>query len=245
MERSKEVFTISLKDAIDVGFEDKWRESHKLNCDCARAIEKAIDEHYKDNVLGDCAKEIIDEYGFNRVRWVLANTLQQKLPDGRFSKENEQWANTTYIPKDDVRWHFCVESHPGLTDIFLNQFRKEWDKLGLFDYKHCIPDSRTNEDFTDKVLVLRGFVLKDEYKTPDYQLFLARTGFGCNPDASGRKVFGKFLLDGEECSFNRSDFAGVIKDEYLPEWAKEKLTELQTAEQSDSETEGITMGEIK
>ena len=50
------------------------------------------------------------------MNWVLANTVQQKKEDGRFSQENKAWARQIYIPHDEVRWHFCVESHPGLTD---------------------------------------------------------------------------------------------------------------------------------
>ena len=62
------------------------------------------------------------------------------------------------------------------------------------------------------------------------------------PSASGRKVFGKFLKDGENTNFNRSDFLGVIKDECIPEWAAEKLAELEPPDEDESE--GITMGGI-
>ena len=33
--------------------------------------------------------------------------------------------------------------------------------------------------------------------------------------------------------WNRTDFIGVLKEEFLPEWAKEKLMELKGQEQSD------------
>ena len=85
------------------------------------------------------------------------------------------------------------------------------------------------------------------------------------PSASGRKVFGKFLKDGENTNFNRSDFLGVINDECIPEWAAEKLileprahilaaqecipewaaeklAELEPPDEDESE--GITMGGI-
>ncbi len=89
-------------------------------------------------------------------------------------------------------------------------------------------------------MVLSPFSLKDKYKTPDYQLFLATGGFGCSPTARGRKVFGTFLKDGESAQFQRSDFIGVIKEEFLPEWAVEKLQELSPPEESTSE--GMQMG---
>lgn len=86
-------------------------------------------------------------------------------------------------------------------------------------------------------MVLNPTVLKDEYKTTNDQLFYATGGFGCNPDASGRKVFGFFLKDGEETQYNRSDFVGVLKDEHLPDWAKEKLEEMNAPDES----QGMTM----
>ena len=95
-------------------------------------------------------------------------------------------------------------------------------------------------DHAGKLLILKPSVLKDEFKVSDYQLFYAESGFGCSPTASGRKVFGKFLKDGESTNFNRSDFLGVIKDECIPEWAAEKLAELEPPDEDESE--GITMG---
>ena len=41
---------------------------------------------------------------------------------------------------------------------------------------------------------------------------------------------GEFLNDGEKAQFYRQDFIGVAADEYLPDWARERLAEL-TAEQ--------------
>lgn len=232
----KLLYCWSMQDAIAHNEMQDWRDSYRENCDCARTIERAIAEHYHDNILEDGTKDIIDRYGFDRVNWVLANTLQEKAHDGRFSRDNKTWANDFFIPNDDMRWHFCVESHPGLTDIFINQARKAWQEFDLFDRSHCADDA----DYTGKLLILKPSVLKDEFKTPDYQLFYAESGFGCSLTAFGRKVFGKFLKDGENTNFNRSDFLGVIKDACIPEWAAEKLAELESSDADESEE--ITMG---
>lgn len=125
----KPLYRWSLQDAIAHNEVQDWRDSYKENCDCARAIERAIADHYHDNVLEDGTKDVLDRYGFDRVNWVLANTLQEKAHDGRFSQENKKWAKGFFIPSDDVRWHFCVESHPGLTDLFIDQAREAWQKL--------------------------------------------------------------------------------------------------------------------
>ena len=223
MSEHKPLYVCSLSQAVRSNEGDLWRESYKENCDCARAIEKAINENYHDNRLDDCVKPIIEQYGFNRVNWVLANTVKQHKEDGRLSEENKKWAKDFHIPIEDVNWHFSVESHPGLTNLFINDARRAWQELGLFDRTHCISEKESETDYTNKVLILDPSVLKDEFKTPDDQLFLAKGGFGCHLNSRGRKVFGQFLKDGEDTHFYREDFIGVIRDEYLPDWAKEKL----------------------
>lgn len=240
MSEHKPLYMWSLDYAVRSNERDLWRESYRENCDCARAIERSIAEahDYQNHHLTDATAPVIERYGFDRVNWVLANTIQEKQDDGRFSQENKAWAKGFYVPHDDVRWHFCVEAHPGLTDIFTNQARKAWQALGLFDASHCEPEKDGEIDYTGRVLVLKPNILKDEYKTPDYQLFLAEGGFGCAANARGRKVFGQFLMDGEKTHYQRNDFIGAIRDEYLPEWAAEKLDEIQ--ESKESEDSGMT-----
>ena len=68
---------------------------------------------------------------------------------------------------------------------------------------------------------------------------LAEGGFGCSPTASGRAVYATCLGDGEQKRWNRADFIGVLKDEFLPDWAREKLNELQAQKQRGSAMGGM------
>lgn len=214
---------------------DLWKESYKENCSCARAIEKAINDNYIDNHLNtDSAPDIIAEYGWNRVQWVLANTIQQHSDDGRFSLENKEWAEGFYIPEDDILWHYSVEAHPGLVNLFVDRVQSEWQSLGLFDRTHCTDEG----DFEGKLIVMKPSSLKDRYKTPDFQLFYATSGFGCDPTKIGTQVAGYFLKDDEYAHFRRADFIGVMREECIPEWAQEKLKQYQEpVEQADMKME--------
>lgn len=89
MQNDKPLYLWSLEDAIRNNEKELWRESYKENCDCARTIERAITDayNYGKSCLDACAKPVIEQYGFDRVNWVLANTVQQKNEDGRFSQE--------------------------------------------------------------------------------------------------------------------------------------------------------------
>lgn len=229
MDKYVPLYLFSLKEAKEYEEVDKWRKSHSANCDCARTIERAIRDNYKNNVLEKCINDIVKAYGLDRVNWVLANTIQQNKTDGRFSEDNKKWAKDIWIPREEHCWQFVVDSHPGLVDLLINQARDYYKNLGLFDSSHCTDEG----DYTDKVLVIKPSTLKDEYKTADFQLFFATSGFGCDPRAIGSQVNGYFLKDDEFTHFRRQNFFGVLDEKYLPEWAKEKLSEYRLQENND------------
>lgn len=243
MEKHKPLYPWSRDVAKRSGQTDLWDESYNENCRCARAIERMIALHYKDNRLNaDGAKSVIGEYGYDRVNWVLANTVQIAHGEGRYSEDNRKWSRGFMIPHDShlKRSTFSVTSHPGLVDIFINQARKEWQALGLYDDKSCYENSRSQLDYKGKVVIIDARALKDEFKTPDGQLFYAKFGNGCCSDALGTKVFGQFLKDGAEDIFLRSEIEGVMKLELLPDWAKEKMAEIKSQDENNTEVENET-----
>ena len=97
------------------------------------------------------------------------------------------------------------------------------DELKMLDRSKCIDD---DNEYAGKLLIIKPSSLKEEFRQPYFQYFYAASGFGCYPDKLGGKVFGKFLADGEECCFRRSDFIGVADKEKLPQWAKTRLDQL-------------------
>jgi len=81
------------------------------------------------------------------------------------------------------------------------------------------------------VLVMRPDTLRESCWDPRNMLWLAEGGFGCSPHARGQAVYATCLGDGEKTRWNRSYFAGVLDEQYLPDWAREKLEELRTPQQ--------------
>ena len=224
---------------------DLYKESHKANVECKNSIKKAIAQNFDGLRLGkNTAEKVISEFGYDRVNFVLANSVQQKSHDGRISRENKEWAKSFYISPDkiqgfDKRLEFAVDSHPAVLDGFINQARRAYQALNLWEPKHC--NNPTGLNFEGKVMVLRPTNLKDEYKNPRDQLVLCEGGFGCSPTASGRKVFGRFLSDGEKCQYERSDFIGELKTEHLPDWALEKLNEIGVNMEENQDMGGMKM----
>lgn len=205
---------------------DRWRESHQHNMACKAAIEAAIRKDFDGMHLNaDCAHNIIAECGFKRMGWVLANTIQRKNHDGRFSIKNKEWAESNYIPHCSRNSECVVESHPAVLDGFVDQFRKALAELQLFGRSQC--ESMMGRELEKRILVLSPVALKESCWSPQNQLWLAGGGFGCRPSASGRAVYATCLGDGENTRWNRSDFIGILREEHLPEWAKESLEVLQ------------------
>ena len=72
---------------------------------------------------------------YTRTLYVLANTVQQKDWDERFSPANKAWAKTVDIPPNpdgfggERNLDFVVDSHSGLVDLFLSQARQDYLRL--------------------------------------------------------------------------------------------------------------------
>lgn len=113
---------------------EQYRASYKANIACKEAVEQAIAGNYRDNRLGtEAVHQVLEQFGYDRMFYVLANTVRQKEWDGRISRDNKAWAKTIPVYEDpdgfghDRNVYFVVDrSHPGLTDLFLTQARKEY-----------------------------------------------------------------------------------------------------------------------
>lgn len=235
------LYPYSAKEARERNELSLWRESHRANIACRDAIEDTIRRSFDGMHLDkDCITPVLDEYGYKRTAWVLAATLQELNWDGRFHPANKEWAARHYIPRDERHIaDITVRSHPAVLDGFVTLYRKAYQKLGLFGSEHCFGD-RAEQDFTGKVLVLSPDTLKESCWSQADQLWYAHDGFGCRPHAIGRSVRCTCLGDGEMTRWNRDEFIGVLDEQFLPEWAQEKLAELTAPRQ-----EKTTTGEMK
>ena len=112
--------------AINNGEIDLYRRSMRANVECRMAIEDAIADGYDGMRLDTSSvKDIIKQFGVERVEYVLANTVQQKDWDGRFSRDNKAWAKEISVCPDNRAAFSVGRPHPGLTDMFVSAARKE------------------------------------------------------------------------------------------------------------------------
>ena len=130
--RDLPVYPYPADHAREQGELDVYRASFRANVSCKEAIEAAIRDNYHDNRLDTAAVgQVAEQFGQERMLYVLAATVHHFDYDGRISRDNKRWANTipVYENKDgmdsDRSVQFVVGSHPGLTDLFLTQARHE------------------------------------------------------------------------------------------------------------------------
>ena len=107
-------------------------------------------------------------------------------------------------------------------DEIMKETEKVASEIGMNDEitaKDCKPISQ-DDAIEDKVIVIRGNVLRPEFRHASHQLMLCTGGFGAQKNARGRTCYCISLYSGKQTSFYRGDVLGVMDKRALPEWAK-------------------------
>lgn len=133
MKNKNPVYTHPCGYAIENNELDAYHASHQANVACKEAIEVAIGKHYHDNRLGmGAVTEVLAQFSYDRVFYVLAATVRHKEWDGRISSGNKKWAQAYPVTEDLDEWkhdknvYFVVDNaNPGLMDIFLTAARRQ------------------------------------------------------------------------------------------------------------------------
>lgn len=114
--------------AAENGEVDLYRISRQLNEDCRNAIEEAIADNFDGMHLADDAtKSVVEQFGMERMGYILAYTLNYNNHDGRYSHSNKEWAETTCKGErgNNIRPDWIVRSHPAVLNGFVDMYRKE------------------------------------------------------------------------------------------------------------------------
>lgn len=111
--------------AYEAGELDMYRASRDANMACKEAIEAAISENYVDYRLSTivAVETVLEQFSEERVQYVLANTVQHNLHDGRYHAENKDWAGKISICEENSESFIVSQVHPGLVNLFINQFK--------------------------------------------------------------------------------------------------------------------------
>lgn len=113
--------------AYEAGELEAYRASFAANEKCRDAIEAAITSNYGDNRLdADAAvKSVLEQFSPERVRYILANTIQQKDFDGRIPQPLKEWAKSVEVCPENASRFVVDKANPGLTALFVDAFRQQ------------------------------------------------------------------------------------------------------------------------
>ena len=113
--------------AYEAGEMEAYRASLAANEKCRSAIEAAISSNYGDNRLNAEAavKSVLEQFSPERVRYVLANTIQQKNFDGRIPQPLKEWAKSVEVCSENASRFLVDKLNPGLTALFVDAFRQQ------------------------------------------------------------------------------------------------------------------------
>lgn len=219
----KPLYKYSAETARHNGELDAWRESKKENIRCRDFLDEQIAKRFDGMTLpSDCVENTVKEFGYDRTMWVIANTIQNRKGDGRFHSRNTEWAKRFNIPDTGRNYEFALNSHSCLVDGAADDIRKMYAELNLFSVEDIVRSDEP-QDYTNKLLILRDTSLKEEYRTPENQLFFCDRRLRLFPYGKWSQGVRTFSVGRRKAEFCRQDFIGIASDEHIPDWASEKL----------------------
>ncbi|WP_300756199.1 DUF3849 domain-containing protein [uncultured Oscillibacter sp.] len=212
----------------------KWEESLRFNIQCAKSIEEAIVSHSSGGVLQSGAAEtVLEQYGLQRAGFVLANSVKWNFRNT--SARVSDWSMSIRVPYDQKALsRFLIHADDRLLDAFVKQVWEARQALGLYGTEHCAGEWG-GVDYQGKTLVLNADSTDRTVTSLKDQLWYAADGFGCRPENWGCSIRAVRLADGKTEELDRALFAGALDEQYLPDWAAEKLAELRGPQQEQPE----------
>ena len=132
-----------------------------------------------------------------------------------------------------------------MLELFVDRVKQQCKKVREEQEKVSVPREKITEqmciplfqceNLEGKIMAVRLEILRPEYRSCEHQLIYVTGGNGARSGAFGTTCFGINVYSGEHCRWERYDFTGEIKTECLPQWAKEKVMELQQREVKEKE----------
>ena len=187
---AKLVYPYDFKTANDRSETSWFVKNREMNYECARAIDAAISTScYKTNFynLELAAMSVIGGHGFERVNRVLAHQLQKHHYDGRYSRENKDWARD-FVVHDES--HSFLNSHACLINDFARYVRKLYSDFEAERFA-LIGKAESGEE-------VEGYGITRSIMIDDNQGY----AIGYNPDAVSPYVCWQFYIRDGERSYN-------------------------------------------
>lgn len=117
------VYYKDLKQARADGELEQWRSNHKATQACAEQFQKEYERAYGERQVPQFLQQMVDRYGIERCKIVIASTIQLSPYDGRYSQDMKEAAATVVIPGKnteplhDRRLDYHINCHPVTVNV--------------------------------------------------------------------------------------------------------------------------------
>ena len=109
---------------------ERQLDEHYANLACRDGMEEIIRRGFDGARLDSgCAKRAIAEFGIQRVELVLADTVQSRFGDGRFSRQVREWAGARAISSKELGWGYILSAHSAVVDGFTRQYLRTVEEM--------------------------------------------------------------------------------------------------------------------
>lgn len=125
--RAEPVYLKSWEEAVRLKEQPLYNESRSLNTELMEEMARQIRANYNGLHLDSrVARGLLAEFGAQRTAAMLANVIQHRPWEGRFSPSNRRWAQGMTLPQDPAwdRLSRC-DTHPGLLNELVTDVRQE------------------------------------------------------------------------------------------------------------------------
>lgn len=124
--------SLTFAEAKEKGEIDAWRASRKETEACAEQFDKEFGMAYHERRMPEFLADMADKYGMERVKIVLASTIQLADHDGRYYPSTKADAAKVHIPgtntedySKDIRRFYTTNCHP----VMINSAFRELQKM--------------------------------------------------------------------------------------------------------------------
>lgn len=125
--RAEPVYLKTWEQAVSLGEQKLYNQSCSLNEEFMSDVTREISRTYKGRSFdSSVSRYLLAKYGAQRSSALLANVIQHRPWEGRFSPDNRQWAQSVSLPHDRAwdRLSQC-DTHPGLLNELTTSVRQE------------------------------------------------------------------------------------------------------------------------
>lgn len=207
------------KEAKEKGIEKEWQKSHKENIRCAKTIEDlGWEDFYRKMEDESVLNDIVDEFGYERISYVLAYTMFQHQDE--LTEENALWACEYPFLLDDENadqekhWEeFRINCDVDFINYFANDFiLLSCDESPLLYADDCVIE----DDYTGKIVAISTLCMQADYTFLEHQFHFVIYDF--------REKFGRMhcvsLYDKEPTDLEEHYLLGTVKNP--PNWIKRR-----------------------